>query len=132
MKYDKIKWLIPIFSLIIYIFWLKVIEVVSFSDRYDMKGLHYGITLFAITGVILMILGYIFIPITQFFLKKGILWLCVYALMVCILPSFIVCSFLFSGNDMYNFFFVYVKLFLGYNIPYFLLLIFVLKKESAK
>ncbi|HOT14818.1 MAG TPA: hypothetical protein PK252_08665 [Bacteroidales bacterium] len=129
MKYDKIKWVIPILSLIVFVLWLKVIEVVSFSDKYDMKGLHYGIIMFSLVGAVFMLLGYILIPVTHFFLKKGILWVCVYIIMVCILPS-LFATFLLSGNDMFIFFFVCLKLFMGFNLPYFLLLIFVLKKSS--
>lgn len=127
MKSDNLKWLVPLISFVIYECWLYIIYLISYSPHQEMKGLIFGLFLLGYLGIVLVILGYLFIPVTQYFYKKGVDVVSLFIAIICLLPPFLSSCLLFKGRDLGIAFLVFLQILSGFNIPYFLMLILIFK-----
>lgn len=86
MKYDNSKWLIPLFSFAIYECWQYILYLIDYSYKDDMMEF-LGLLLLGFFGIVLLIAGYSFIPVTQYFYEKGKEVFSIFVAMTCLLPS---------------------------------------------
>jgi len=130
MKHDKSKWLVPLFSFAIYLCWLYILYLIDYNYKGDMKGFVFGMILLGYLGAVLLIIGYLFIPVTQYFYEKGKEVFSIFVAMICLLPSLGGSWLLNKGDDFGKTFLVILMILSGFNIPYFLTLILILKDKS--
>lgn len=130
MKYDNAKWVVPLVSFALYECWLYIIYLINYSYKDEMKGFVFGLFLFGFLGIAFLILGYLFIPVTQYFYEKGNRVLTIFVSMVCLLPSLAASCLLFKGNVCGKAFLLFLEILSGFNVPYFLMLILIFKDKS--
>ncbi len=130
MKYDNAKWLVPLFSFVVYLSWVCIMYLIDSNYKSDMTDLFLGMIFYGIFGIAFVMVAYIFIPVTQYFYEKGVAALSVYIAMASLLPSLTCSYFLSNGSDWGKTFLVVLTILSGFNVPYFLTLILILKDRS--
>lgn len=128
MKYDNSKWLVPLFSFAIYECWQYILYLIDYSYKDDMMEF-LGLLLLGFFGIVLLIAGYFFIPVTQYFYEKGKEVFSIFVAMTCLLPS-LAGSWLLGRSDFGKTFLVILIILSGFNVPYFLTLTLILKDRS--
>ena len=129
MKYGHSKWLVPSFSFAIYECWMYILYLIDYSYKDDLITI-LGLLLLGFFGIALLIAGYFFIPITQYFYEKGKEVFSIFVAMICLLPSFAGSLLLTKGDDFGKAFLVILTILSGFNVPYFLTLILILNDKS--